>query len=261
MNELKTFTNEEFGNIRTILIDGEPWLVGKDVTAALGYQNPSKTLADHVDSEDKLNNESLSSIGQRGGWLINESGLYSLVLSSKLPNAKKFRRWVTSEVLPSVRKHGAYATEETIDKIISDPDFGIKLLTELKEERKKNAALSREVVESQKVIEQMKPKADYVDMILKSNSTVTATQIAKDYGMSGTAFNKLLYALNIQWKVHGQWVLYAQYAGKGYTHSYTWGNEAGASQMSTRWTQKGRLFLYEELKKAGYLPLIEKGAA
>jgi len=265
MNEVTSFTNEEFGAVRTVTINGEPWLVGKDVAAALGYSNASKAVMTHVDDEDKQK-QMMTADSQNGNvvtetTLINESGLYSLVLSSKLPNAKKFRRWVTSEVLPSVRKHGAYATEETIDKIISDPDFGIKLLTELKEERKKNAALSREVVESQKVIEQMKPKADYVDMILKSNSVVTATQIAKDYGMSGTAFNKLLYALNIQWKVHGQWVLYAQYAGRGYTHSYTWGNEAGASQMSTRWTQKGRLFLYEELKKAGYLPLIEKGAA
>lgn len=100
MNELKIFNNPEFGEIRTIDINGEPWMVGKDVAAALGYQNPSKALADHVDQEDKLNNESLSSLGQRGGWLINESGLYSLVLSSKLPGAKKFRRWVTAEVLP-----------------------------------------------------------------------------------------------------------------------------------------------------------------
>ena len=100
MNELKIFNNPEFGEIRTIDINGEPWMVGKDVAAALGYQNPSKELADHVDQEDKLNNESLSSLGQRGGWLINESGLYSLVLSSKLPGAKKFRRWVTAEVLP-----------------------------------------------------------------------------------------------------------------------------------------------------------------
>ena len=100
MNELKIFNNPEFGEIRTIDINGEPWMVGKDVAEVLGYQNPSKALADHVDQEDKLNNESLSSLGQRGGWLINESGLYSLVLSSKLPGAKKFRRWVTSEVLP-----------------------------------------------------------------------------------------------------------------------------------------------------------------
>lgn len=106
MNELMIFNNPEFGNIRTMELDGAPWFAGKDVAEILGYANPSKALADHVDNEDKLNNESLSSLGQRGGWIINESGLYSLVLGSKLPTAKKFKRWVTSEVIPSIRKHG-----------------------------------------------------------------------------------------------------------------------------------------------------------
>lgn len=108
MNDPMIFKNPKFGEIRAVDIDGEPWLVGKDVATALGYQNPSKALADHVDAEDKLNNESLLSLGQRGGWLINESGLYSLILSSKLPTAKTFKRWVTSQVLPSIRKHGGY---------------------------------------------------------------------------------------------------------------------------------------------------------
>ena len=105
--QLQIFNNAEFGSIRTLDINGEPWLVGKDVAEALGYQNASKALTDHVDEEDKLNNESLSSLGQRGGWLINESGVYSLVFSSKLPTAKKFKHWVTAEVLPAIRKHGA----------------------------------------------------------------------------------------------------------------------------------------------------------
>ena len=108
MNDLKIFENEQFGSIRTVMINNEPWFVGKDVAEILGYSNPSKALIDHVDDEDKLNNETLSSLGQRGGWLINESGLYSLILSSKLPTAKEFKRWVTSEVLPSIRKTGTY---------------------------------------------------------------------------------------------------------------------------------------------------------
>ena len=108
MNEITVFNNDEFGSIRTVTIENEPWLVGKDVAEVLGYTNPSKALADHVDTEDKLNNETLLSLGQRGGWLINESGLYSLILSSKLPSAKKFKRWVTSEVLPAIRKTGSY---------------------------------------------------------------------------------------------------------------------------------------------------------
>ena len=109
MNDIQIFNNPDFGDIRTLNIDGEPWFVGKDVADILGYQNASKALADHVDDEDKLNNESLSSLGQRGGWLINESGLFSLVLSSKLPNAKSFKRWVTYDVLPSIRKTGSYS--------------------------------------------------------------------------------------------------------------------------------------------------------
>ena len=108
MNEITVFNNDEFGSIRTVTIENEPWFVGKDVAEVLGYTNPSKALADHVDTEDKLNNETLLSLGQRGGWLINESGLYALILSSKLPSAKKFKRWVTSEVLPSIRKTGSY---------------------------------------------------------------------------------------------------------------------------------------------------------
>ena len=107
-NKIQIFKNEQFGEVRVIEQNGEPWFVGKDVTGILGYQNASKALTDHVDEEDKLNNESLSSLGQRGGWIINESGLYSLILSSKLPQAKQFKRWVTSEVLPSIRKHGGY---------------------------------------------------------------------------------------------------------------------------------------------------------
>ncbi len=114
MNDPMIFKNPQFGEIRAVDIDGEPWLVGKDVATALGYQNPSKALADHVDAEDKLNNESLLSLGQRGGWLINESGLYSLILSSKLPTAKVFKRWVTSQVLPSIRKHGGYITGQQV---------------------------------------------------------------------------------------------------------------------------------------------------
>lgn len=112
MEELRTWNFEDH-EVRTVEIDGEPWFVGKDVATVLGYQNGSKALSDHVDEEDKLNNESLSSLGQRGGWLINESGLYSLILSSKLPNAKAFKRWVTSEVLPSIRKTGSYTYQRT----------------------------------------------------------------------------------------------------------------------------------------------------
>lgn len=129
---LKIFTNSEFGDIRVFEKDGDPWFVGKDVASLLGYSNPSKALIDHVDKEDKLNNESLSSLGQRGGWIINESGLYSLILSSHKPEAKAFKRWVTHEVIPCIRKTGAYMTPETIEKALLNPDTIINLATQIK---------------------------------------------------------------------------------------------------------------------------------
>ena len=134
MNEITVFNNDELGSIRTVTIENEPWLVGKDVAEVLGYTNPSKALADHVDTEDKLNNETLLSLGQRGGWLINESGLYSLIMSSKLPTAKKFKRWVTSEVLPSIRKTGSYGKPMSQLEIAQ---YSINLLIE--QERKMKA--------------------------------------------------------------------------------------------------------------------------
>ncbi len=154
-NSYKTFSNNEFGDIRTAEISGEPWFVGKDVAEILGYQNSSKALKDHVDEEDKLNNESLSSLGQRGGWLINESGLYSLILSSKLSNAKKFKKWVTSEVLPSIRKHGAYMTDDTIEKALTSPDFLIQLATKLKEEQDKSKVLEDKLEKNSKMLNQI----------------------------------------------------------------------------------------------------------
>jgi len=185
-NELKIFEHPEFGKIRTVEIDGEPWLVGKDVAAALGYQNPSKALADHVDNEDKLNNESLLSLGQRGGWLINESGLYSLVLSSKLPGAKKFRRWVTSEVLPSIRKHGTYMTPETIERVLTNPDTIIRLATSLKEEQQKRIALEAQA-------EMDKPKVLFADAVSTSKNTILIGELAKLLNQNGieTGQNRL----------------------------------------------------------------------
>ena len=145
MNEMKLFENPEFGAIRTVEVGGEPWLVGKDVAQALGYSDTSDALKRHVDPEDKLTRRVADSGQSREMYIINESGLYSLVLSSKLPGAKKFKRWVTSEVLPSIRKHGAYMTSDTIDKMINSPEFGIKLLTALRDEQDKRKALETEL--------------------------------------------------------------------------------------------------------------------
>lgn len=190
MNELMIFNNPEFGTVRTVEINGEPWLVGKDVAQALGYQNPSKALADHVDDEDKLNNETLLSLGQRGGWLINESGLYSLVLSSKLPGAKKFRRWVTAEVLPSIRQHGTYMTPDAIERVLNDPDTAIKMLQQIKEKRERIKALEEQAEEN-------RPKVLFADSVTASKSSILVGEMAKLLKQNGieTGQNRLFETL------------------------------------------------------------------
>ena len=261
MQELKIFENAEFGTVRALEIDGAPWFVGKDVTDILGYQNPSEALSDHVDDEDKLNSKTLSSLGQRGGWLINESGLYSLVLSSKLPAAKAFKRWVTSEVLPTIRRHGLYA----IDDIIADPDLGIRALLALKAEREARKALEVDNKVKDQQIAELKPKASYYDLILQCPSLLSVTEIAKDYGLSAKALNKMLHDLGVQFNQSGVWFLYSKYQSYGYTQTKTqnYNRPDGTQGARTHmyWTQKGRLFLYDLLKRRGVLPMIERTEA
>lgn len=256
MKELQIFKNQEFGTIRTITVDNEPWFVGKDVAEILGYTNPSKALIDHVDEEDKLNNESLSSLGQRGAWLINESGLYSLIISSKLPKAKKFKHWVTSEVLPSIRKTGGYIAGQ---EEMSDTELMAKALLVAQRQIEERNKL---IASKDQIIGELSSKASYVDLILNNKSLVTITQIAKDYGMSGAKMNRLLASLHIQYKQSGQWLLYSAHQCKGWTHSQTISITRSDGRpdvvMETKWTQKGRLALYELLKKHGVLPVIEQ---
>lgn len=165
MNEIYNFNGQE---VRTVTVNNIPYFVGKDVADILGYQNPSKALADHVDPEDKLNNKTLASLGQRGGWLINESGLYSLILSSKLPQAKVFKRWVTSEVLPTIRKNGMFATDELLD----NPDFAIATLQKLKEEREAKRQLEAQ-------IEGDRPKVLFADAVSASHTSILVGELAK----------------------------------------------------------------------------------
>ena len=260
-NELINFHHEMFGDIRAIERDGEPWFVGKDVAVALGYSNARDALAKHVDNEDKKiltsQNATLEklSIPNRGLTIINESGLYSLTLSSKLPSAKKFKHWVTAEVLPSIRRHGAYATAPTIEKIIASPEFGIALLKNLQQEQNMRR-------EAEQRVRKLQPLADYTALILACPETVSVSQVAQDYGMSAVAFNRILNRAGIQYSVGGQWVLYAAYKDRGLVQSYTFNyrhnDGTDGCRMYTRWTQRGRLFLYDILKKMGIIPMIEK---
>lgn len=173
MVQLKIFENTEFGKVRATEIDGETWLVGKDVATILGYAKPLNALAAHIDEDDSLKQGLTDSMGRtQETILINESGLYSLIISSKLPQAKKFKRWVIAEVLPSIRKHGAYMTPKKIEEVLLDPDTIIKLATDLKTEREERMRIQREA-------EEMKPKALFADAVSASKTSILIGDLAK----------------------------------------------------------------------------------
>lgn len=264
MNDLSVFENAEFGKVRVITHDGEPWFVATDVCRALGLGN-SRMAVSKLDEDEK----GVSLIDTLGGeqklGIVNEPGLYSLVLGSRKPEAKAFKRWITHEVIPSIRKHGAYATEETLDNIISNPDFGIRLLQELKAEREQrtkleqqNLLLSQENKALEAEAEAMRPKASYYDLILQSPDAMPITEIAKDYGMSACKLNRILSDLRVQYRIRDTWVLFGTYHDKGYTKMNTYVTPSGAVKNHTCWTQKGRQFLYMLLKSQNILPMIER---
>ncbi|EGT4205414.1 phage antirepressor [Clostridioides difficile] len=259
MNNLQIFKNKTFGEIRVIELNGEFWFVGKDIAEQLGYKDTSDALKRHVDDEDKGVGEIPTPGGNQNMKVINESGLYSLILSSKLPSAKLFKRWVTNEILPSIRSTGTYNMIDLQPKL---PTTYKEALQHLIEQVEVNEKLQLEGKMKDQVIKELKPKADYTDMILKNKGLVTITQIAKDYGMSGKEMNKILHERGIQYKQSGQWLLYKQHQGKGYTHSetidITRSDGMTDVKMTTKWTQKGRLFLYDLLKVNNILPDIEK---
>lgn len=251
MSNLQKFSFEQ-NEVQTVLINEELYFIGKEISTILGYSNYRDALNNHVDPEDKLiltsQNTTLEKVPNRGLIGINESGLFSLVIGSKLPAAKKFKRWVTKEVLPSIRKNGMYATDELLD----NPDLLIAAATKLKEER------TLRLVAEQRVNE-LQPKADYYDSILKNKSLVTITVIAKNYGISGQAMNEMLHKLGIQYKQSGTWLLYSKYQDKGYTHTELLPVQGSDNlKPSTKWTQKGHLFIYNLLKENDVLPIIEQ---
>lgn len=172
MNDLQIFENPEFGSVRTVEVNGTPWLVGKDVATALGYKNPQRAIRDHVDAEDKGVTKTVTPSGEQEMLIINESGLYSLVMSSKLPTAKKFRRWVTSEVLPSIRKHGAYMTPQTLQAAILNPDTMIQLCQQLKAEQDANQRLREDNAV-------LAPKGIFADAVSASNKSILVGELAK----------------------------------------------------------------------------------
>lgn len=255
MNELMIFNNPEFGEIRTMERDSEPWLVGKDVALALGYADTNKAIVTHVDADDRLNDKTASSLGQRGGWLINESGLYALVLGSKLPTARKFKHWVTSEVLPSIRRNGMYLLPK-------DYPSALRALADAEEKR---LALAAENERQAQVIAEFEPIRQYVDTILESQDALATSQIAADYGMSAQQLNKILRDEGVQHKVNGQWLLYKKHMNMGYTKSktiqFTHSDGRTDTKLHTQWTQKGRLMIHNILEKRGIVAVMDRTCA
>ena len=245
-NEIKIFENEEFGSVRTMEINGEPYFVGKDVAEILGYANTSKALIDHVDDEDKLNNETLSSLGQRGGWLINESGLYSLILSSKLPTAKKFKRWVTSDVLPAIRKTGSYSIQNKPDSYtIEDPAARARRWAEEYEEKK---ALEAK-------IEEQKPLVEYAEHIQASKDVIDMKSMAKLASKNGIKIgrNKLFSFLRDRKILDRENIPYANYMDKEWFQvvesPYTFNNGDVKIIKTTLVSPKGQIGIIRQLKK------------
>ncbi|MCA1027826.1 phage antirepressor [Cytobacillus kochii] len=249
MKQVQKLFNYKENPIRTVVSEGNIWFIAKDVCDVLAIGNTSMALR-RLDEDEKGVNTIETLGGVQSMTTINEAGLYSLILSSRKPEAKQFRRWVTHEVLPSIRKHGAYMTEDVLDNAIGNPDFMIGLLENLKEERK-----ARELLEH-KVSEDL-PKVTYYDTILSSNNAVNISQIAEDYGLSGAALNKMLHEEGVQYRRGEQWLLYRDYKNKGYTKSKTISIGNGSAKHHTQWTQKGRVFIHQFLNERGIQPLYD----
>lgn len=258
--ELKVFKSEEFGSVRVVEINNEPWFVGKDVAEILGYKDTNRAVKQHVDKEDlKVCNRKGYGDLYPTLWnnendfankvLINESGIYSLVFNSELPNAKKFKKWVTSEVLPSIRQTGGYIhhDEEMSDEEIMARALQVAQRT-IEKKNNKIKSLEKETLKLVDVIESQKPKLEYLDKILSCDDALLMTSIAFDYGLSAQALNKILCEERVQRNVRGQWILYSDYLGKGYTKTET-KEFGGKPRVQTLWTQKGRMLIHEILAK------------
>lgn len=247
--DVQVFTNDAFGTVRTIETDGKIFFCGRDVTTALGYTNTSKALQDHCKGVPFR-----YSLRTNGGTqevrFITEGDLYRLIASSKLPAAQTFESWVFDEVLPTIRCHGVYA----IDELLDDDEFLEHAIIQLRSERAKRLAAEQALLEAA-------PKVSYYDVVLQSDSLLTITEIAKDYGLSAKKLNLLLHDAGVQFRQSGRWFLYTRFAERGYTQSKTHEYDEGKTRTHMYWTQKGRLFVYDLLmNQFGLLPVIEQEA-
>ncbi len=258
MKDLQIFKNKNFGDLRVSEKEGEPYICLADVCKILELEQVSRVKS-RLNQDGVITSKVIDKLGrEQQATFINESNLYKVIFQSRKSEAEKFTDWVTSDVLPAIRKNGMYATNELLD----NPDLAIKVFEQLKQEREEKKKLQLENIQQKQIIGELKPKADYTDKILQNKGLVTVNAIAKDYGMSAVSMNKLLHNLGVQYKQSEQWFLYTKYQDCGYTHSETIDlqhkNGTKFIKMNTKWTQKGRLFLYELLKNNGIVPVIER---
>lgn len=256
MNEIEIFNNPDFGEIRTLeTTDGKVLFCGSDVAKALGYAKPSNAIQAHC--KGTLKRGIPTNGGVQEMTFIPESDVYRLAFGSKLPTAERFTDWVTDDVLPAIRKTGSYSMTDSY--LIADP---IERAKRWIEEQQKVKQLETTVAVQSQQIAELTPKAGYYDVILACKDAISTTVIAKDYGKSAKWMNQKLHELGIQYKQRDIWLLYQTYAEQGYTctrtTTYTKTNGTQGSSIHTYWTQKGRIFLYDALKKHGILPVIEQ---
>lgn len=260
MNEVKIFNNPLFGEVRVFIVNNEPWFVGKDVALLLGYAKPENALSTHVDDEDKTITliQGTGSNYKSNTTIINESGMYSLVFGSRLKTAKEFKRWVTSDVLPSIRKTGGYlaTTQEDTPELIMARALQVAQATINKHQQMLEQANERIALQDTQ-LKQQAPKVKYVDDVLQSVNTYTSTQMSKELGLrEAEQLHKILKEKGVMFKQSGQWMLTAKYCEHGYTkprtHQFTRNDGSIGTSTTTVWTEKGRVFLHNmfNLKEA-----------
>lgn len=238
------FNSPEFGDVRAMTINDEYWFVGKDVAEALGYENPQKAVRDHVDKEDKGVNKMFTPGGSQDAIIVNESGVYSLIFSSQLPSAKKFKHWVTSEVLPTLRKYGTYQMGEMMDQLNAMTAAIQELQAQMGEQKELLAG---------------KIQPSYENYVKAFTEDQPITVIAKDYGWTARRLNEFLKDNGVQHKVPdcNAWLITDEYADKGFVTTETFKCRS-YTNTTTKWTTAGRLFIYDLMKKAGYKPIMEQ---